>query len=57
MRTADELRAERDRWKARLRELRAARDAIEAAYAAIIINTLSYALGEVSSAATRVKVA
>lgn len=55
-RPAAELRAEQNRWKARIRECRAARQPIEAAYAAIIVGALAFALGEAPSAAVRIKV-
>jgi hypothetical protein len=65
--TPREIRAEQDRWKNRMRECRFRRSfakssderadqSIEAAYAAIIVGALAYALGEARTAATRIKV-
>ena len=66
-RDAAEIRAEIGRWKARQLECRflsrASRNksdrtnhSIEAAYAAIIVGALSYAVGDAPTAATRIKV-
>lgn len=54
--TPAELRAEINRWKQRQREAQAARHPIEAFSAAIIVQTLAYALGESPSPAVRVKI-
>lgn len=51
-----ELRAEMERMKARARACREARQPIDAICAAIIVNTLAYALGDVPTPTTRVKI-
>lgn len=56
MRTEPEIRAEFNRMKTRLRELRSSKDGIEAAYAAAKIEALAFVLGETATVTTRVKI-
>lgn len=56
MKTREEIVAEIERWKQFVREKRHVRDHIEAGAAAIIVGALAWALGEMTSPTTRVKI-
>lgn len=56
-RTDDEIRAEIAKWKAFVRDSRGDKlRSIDAAGAAIIVSALTWALGEISGPAVRVKI-
>lgn len=54
MRTADEIRAERDRFRAQALEYRHEKQRPEAWLCATIVSVLSWTLGEIKSPTTRV---
>ena len=55
MRSADEIRAEREKWRRHALEYRHERQRVEAMACALIVGALTYALGETSGPTVRVK--
>lgn len=56
VRSETEIKQELEKWKNHLLQCRQSRQYIEASFAATIVSALSYVLGIVDSATTRVKV-